>query len=164
MYIIDVQGFQHGKNLEFICKEISIFSTENRTSVHKILRPQTRYQLLDQNIKAQINWNTRHLHGLRWSSSADNLPYRDLRSFIEKNVVEGANVLVKGLEKKKWLQYYLPNNNILDITEYDCNKIKDLMLYNLEFHCKSHWDNRLRCTEQNVFSIHQWYIVNRHKF
>ena len=162
MYIIDVQGFQHKKDLDFTCKEISILNINEGSCIHRIIKPTVSYELLPQNIKKQINWTTAHLNGLQWSTPYDNLPYSDLPAFIKSHVQEReVNIFVKGLEKKRWLQHYLPNNNIIDL--YNCNNIKSLMLNNLEYHCNKHKINSLRCAMQNVYSIYQWYTVNRDK-
>lgn len=165
MYIIDVQGFQHKKDLDFTCKEISILNISDIDScAHGIIKPSIAYEGLAENIKQQINWTTAHLHGLWWSSSYDNLQYNDLPTFISNHVLEREGyVFVKGLEKKRWLEYYLPNNTIVDLFSYNCNKISDLMLSNLNYHCNKHMNNSLRCTKQNVYSIYEWYTVNRDK-
>lgn len=162
MYIIDVQGFQYRKDLNFTCKEISIFNVKDKSCVHRIIRLPISYGQLDNKIKEQVGWTTIHLHGLRWSSYHDNLLYPDLPMFIRKHVSNRETVLVKGLEKKLWLQEYLPNNNIIDLSNY-CNKISDLISSNFEFHCCKHNINSLRCTTQIVYSIYQWYTVNRDK-
>lgn len=163
MFIIDVQGFQYRKDLNFTCKEISIFNVKDESCMHKILRLPISYGQLNNKIKQQIGWITNNLHGLQWSSNNDNLLYRDLPMFIRRQVpYQEESILVKGLEKKLWLQQYLPNNNIIDLSNY-CNKISDLISSNIEFHCKEHNINSLRCTNQIVYSIYQWYTVNRNK-
>jgi hypothetical protein len=109
MYIIDLQGFQYKKELAFTCKEISIFNINDKSCVNRIVKPKIPYKHLRESVKIQIDWTVNHVHGLRWSSSWDNLPYSGLGDFISDSVLdEDQPVLVKGWRKRDgWSLIYL---------------------------------------------------------
>lgn len=162
MYIVDVQGFQYKNVLSFMCKEISILNIENASCEHRLIKMPVNYESFSKDIQQQIDWSTTNIHGLQWSTPYDDdLAYEDLPSFIKTRFVDGASVFVKGLEKKRWLEQYLPNNNILDLDLYNCPRIKDLVSSSFTgVHCNKHYNNELRCTKHIVYSICRWHVQN----
>ena len=71
----------------------------------------------------QTTWNTKHLHGIAWSSGK--LDYEKLFAVFYDIKVMNAEVFAKGLEKFRLLTNLLGQNvEILD--DYGCPKIQDL--------------------------------------
>lgn len=61
------------------------------------------------------------------------------------------------MEIQRWLEQYLPNSVITDLGPYDCSRIKDLMLFRLDYHCNN---NNIINLRLYVFSFYNLYVVN----
>lgn len=168
MFAIDFQGFQY-KTSDFYIREIAIKNLTSECMVRKFIRlPQISG--FDGAFKKQVLWNMRHLHGLSWDGGlADDDNYdedwdnqlrlEDLDAYI-KNIIPGdAVVIVKGLNKKTVLSKFIVNN-IIDVDELNCPKLKILKRknWNTTYHCNYHIYNDLSCAQENVILIGAWYI------
>ena len=72
----------------------------------------------------QTSWNTKHLHGIAWSSGK--LDYEKLFAVFYDIKVTNAEVFAKGLEKCRLLTNLLGQNvELLD--DYGCPKFQDLV-------------------------------------
>ena len=69
-------------------------------------------------------WNTRHLHGIAWSSGK--LDYEKLFAVFYDIKVINAEVFAKGLEKCRLLTSLL-GQNVENLDDYGCPKIQDLV-------------------------------------
>nr|CAI5852438.1 unnamed protein product [Callosobruchus analis] len=137
MFIIDVQGFSCGST--FICKEIAILNVANGTYVHKM------YGVI-----------LRNINGLQWSTCSNEfLNYEQLSEFT-KNTVKDNVVLVKGLEKKKWLERFI-SNRIIDLHDEGCPNLEKLKTIFKSYHCNQHFYNDLHCALENVMFLYNWY-------
>lgn len=164
MFILDCQGFQYSTS-NFLCKEIAIINIENGCVFHQMFEPLIPTDLLNNNFKKQIQWNTNNIHGLSWEnalkSNNDNpikLPFESISMYI-KLIVKNDIVYVKGLEKKTWLARIIANN-IIDLSELGCMSLDSLRSLNLDsftHHCKNHLYNHLRCAKQNVCLLRRWF-------
>jgi hypothetical protein len=107
MFIVDVQGFQHGTS-NFICKEIATINSINGKSDHAMLKLPFDKTLFNHRTEKQWHWLTNNLHGLQWYC---NINYENLLSFIENFINNNNNnnnndnnedivVAVKGAQKK----------------------------------------------------------------
>ena len=74
--------------------------------------------------KKQTTWNTRHLHGIAWSSGK--LEYEKLFAVFYDINVMNAEVFAKGLEKCRPLTSLL-GQNVENLDDYGCPKIQDLV-------------------------------------
>lgn len=155
MYIIDVQGFNYGSD-RYMWKEIAIFNMVTETCKHKFLKMPHQLELFNHTVQKHMNWLFRNLHGLEWDSSGDDfLSYDELSDFI-KSEVKNDVILVKGLEKKRWLETFL-GNQIIDLYEIQCpnlDKLKDVFK---SYHCNQHIYNNLNCSMENVYLLFNWY-------
>ena len=74
--------------------------------------------------KKHTSWNTKHLHGIAWSSGK--LDYEKLfAAFYDKKVLN-AEVFAKGLEKRRLLTNFL-EQNVENLDDYGCPKFQDLV-------------------------------------
>nr|CAI5865162.1 unnamed protein product [Callosobruchus analis] len=144
MFIIDVQGFSCGST--FICKEIAILNVANGTYVHKMM-----------------GYILRNINGLQWSTCSNEfLNYEQLSEFT-KNTVKDNVVLVKGLEKKKWLERFI-SNRIIDLHDEGCPNLEKLKTIFKSYHCNQHFYNDLHCALENVmFSFITGILIVRNK-
>ena len=76
------------------------------------------------NPNKQSTWNTRHLHGLAWSTGK--LEYEKLFAVFYDIKLTNAEVFAKGLEKCRLLTTFL-GQNVENLDDYGCPKIQDLV-------------------------------------
>lgn len=162
MYIVDVQGFQY-KTIPFICKEIAILNTCNKTFHHAILNFPIDQEWMNNQVIKYMNRTTDIQHGLYWNSRNENfLNYEELSKFIVESIPYSDDlVLVKGLIKKNWLQKFI-SNNIVDVFNEGCPKLKQLKKIDNDFHnynCNNHVYSKLQCAQENVYLIFKWYFL-----
>ena len=72
----------------------------------------------------QTTWNTKHLHGIAWSSGK--LDYEKLFAVFYDIKLMNAEVLAKGLEKCRLLITFL-GQNVENMDDYGCPKFQDLV-------------------------------------
>ena len=72
----------------------------------------------------QTTWNTRHLHGVAWSSGK--LDYEKLFAVFYDIKVTNAEVFAEGLGRCRLLTTYL-GQNVENLDDYGCPKIQDLV-------------------------------------
>ena len=72
----------------------------------------------------QTSWNTKHLHGIAWSSGM--LDYEKLFAVFYDMKVMIAEVFAKGLEKCRLFTNLL-GQNVENLDDYACPKIQDLV-------------------------------------
>ena len=72
----------------------------------------------------QTTWNTKHLHGIAWSSGK--LDYEKLFAVFHDIKVMNAEVFAKRLEKCRLLTNLL-GQNVENLDDYGCPKIQDLV-------------------------------------
>ena len=107
----------------------------------------------------QTTWNTKHLHGLAWSSGK--LDYEKLFAVFYDIKLMNAEVFAKGYEKCRLLISLLGQNvEILD--DYGCPKIQDLAgegEVNSSWICSSYTfrhKTRLHCAERKAKVYGEW--------
>ena len=72
----------------------------------------------------QTTWNTKHLHGIAWSSGK--LDYEKFFAVFYDIKVMNAEVFAKGFEKYRLLSNLL-GQNVESLDDYGCPKIQDLV-------------------------------------
>ena len=104
----------------------------------------------------QTTWNTRHLHGIAWSSGK--LEYDKLFAVFYDIKVMNAEVFAKGLEKCKLLTSLL-GQNVENLDDYGCPKIQDLVKGNSLWNCSSYpfrHKTRFHCAERKTKVYGEW--------
>ena len=103
----------------------------------------------------QTTWNTRHLHGIAWSSGK--LDYEKLFAVFYDIKVMNAEVFAKGLEKCRLLTTLL-GQTVENLDDYGCPKIQDLVTNSLWI-CSSYpfrHKTRLHCAERKAKVYGDW--------
>ena len=104
----------------------------------------------------QTTWNTRHLHGIAWSSGK--LDYEKLFAVFYDIKVMNAEVFAKGLEKCRLLTTFL-GQNVENLVDYGCPKIQDLFKTDSLWTCSSYLfrhKTRLQCAERKAKVYGEW--------
>ena len=104
----------------------------------------------------QTTWNTSHLHGIAWSSGK--LDYEKLSAVFYDIKVMNAEVFVKGLEKCRLLATFL-GQNVENLDDYGCPKIRDLVKNDSLWKCSSYpfrHKTRLHCAERKAKVYGEW--------
>ena len=104
----------------------------------------------------QTTWNTRHLHGIAWSSGK--LDYDKLFAIFYDIKVTNAEVFAKGLEKCTLLTSLL-GQNVENLDDYGCPKIQDVVKGNSLWNCSSYpfrHKTRLHCAERKAKMYGEW--------
>ena len=95
-------------------------------------------------------WNTRHLHGIAWSSGK--LDYEKLFAVLYDIKLSNAEVFAKGLEKCRLLTS-LPGQNVENSDDYGCPKFQDLVKTDSLWICSNYpfrHKTRLHCAERKA--------------
>ena len=104
----------------------------------------------------QTSWNTKHLHGIAWSSGK--LDYDKLLAVFHDVKVMNAEVFAKGLEKCRLLTTFL-GQNVENSDDYDCPKIQDLVKTESLWICSNYpfrHKRRLLCAERKAKVYGEW--------
>ena len=104
----------------------------------------------------QTSWNTKHLHGIAWSSGK--LDYEKLFAVFYDIKVMNAEVFAKGLEKCRLLANLL-GQNVENLDDYGCPKILDLIKTDSSWICSSYTfrhKTRLHCAERKAKVYGEW--------
>ena len=108
--------------------------------------------------KKRTSWNTKHLHGVAWSSGK--LDYQKLFAVFYDIRVMNAEVFAKGLEKCRLLRNLL-GQNVEKLDDYDCRKTQDLVKTDNLWICSSYLfrhKTRLHCAERKAKVYGEWAI------
>ena len=104
----------------------------------------------------QTTWNTKHLHGIAWSSGK--LDYEKLFAVFYDIKVMNAEVFAKGLEKCRLLTNLL-GQNVENLVDYGCPKLQDLVktdrLWIRSSYLFRH-KTRLHCAERKAKVYGEW--------
>ena len=104
----------------------------------------------------QTTWNTRHLHGIAWSSGK--LEYEKLFSVFCDIKVMNAEVFAKGLEKCRLLTSLL-GQNVENLDDYGCPKIQDPVKTDSLWNCSSYpfrQKTKFRCAARKAKLYGDW--------
>ena len=98
----------------------------------------------------QTSWNTKHLHGIAWSSGK--LDYEKLFAVFYDIKVMNAEVFAEGLEKCRLLTRLL-GQNVKNLDDYGFPKIQDLVKTDSLWICSNYpfrYKTRLHCAERKA--------------
>ena len=104
----------------------------------------------------QTSWNTKHLHGIAWSSGK--LDYEKLFAVFYDIKVMNAEVFAKGFEKCRLLSTLL-GQNVEILNDYGCPKTHDLVKTDSLWICFSYpfrHKTRLHCAERKAKVYGEW--------
>ena len=104
----------------------------------------------------QTSWNTKHLHGLAWSSGK--LDYDTLFAVIYDIKVMNAEVSAKVFEKCRLLTNLL-GRNVENLDDYGCPEIQDLVKTDSSWISSSYLfrqKTRLHCAERKAKVYGDW--------
>ena len=105
-FIIDFEGFKQSFN-NFVFKEVAIMVLEEDsipTVYH--FKPPTQWEDLSEEDKCSSRWLERNFHGILYSSGE--ITYDKLEETLKAALSNAEKIVVKSLQKKKWLQDLLP--------------------------------------------------------
>lgn len=152
---VDIQGFKNAEN-EFIVKELAL-ATSEYTQVF-LIKPPYPYRYLTEVEKKRVQWIENNL-GYRWGEG--HVDFLQFKSII-KPYLQNKLLIVKGLEKVKWLKELCENCAITNIEEKGCPNLKQLFemfkSYLNDFTCIIHKSN---CALRNVLCIKKWFKDNQ---
>ena len=121
-YIVDVQGFKRPFNA-FTFKEIAITEvTDDVMPVVYLFDPPYQWTSLPKKFQCENSWLTRNYHGLHWE--AGEIPYADVQEVVRHKFRHASKVYVKGLEKKKWIESFVPY--VYNLEDFGCPSLKNL--------------------------------------
>ena len=106
----------------------------------------------------QTTWNTKHLHGIAWSSGK--LEYEKLFTVFYDIKTMNAEVWAKGFEKCRLLTRLL-GPDVESLVDYGCPKNRDLVKANNSWICCSfpfRHQIRLHCAERKANVYGEWAI------
>lgn len=155
--IIDIQGFKDYNN-DFIVKEIVIL--ESNTFHYFLVRPPFPFEYLSNEEKRTVKWVERN-HGILWREGVTDY-------YIIKNLVEPLMrmkiILVKGVEKIKWLKEFCYDCTIINLEDFNCPsffELYKLYSHDNERNCVHHKTNN--CAVTHVKLLKKWIIDNKIK-
>lgn len=119
-FILDFQGFKNEK--EFIIKELAIISTDGQIYELHLFLPPYSFHELSKNVRNQVHWVEKHLHGLYWSSGFKQ--YSQLKDILKQIGIKG-NIYVKGTEKQTIISQILSGFDVkvINLEELGCPKL-----------------------------------------
>lgn len=151
--VVDVQGFKNSNN-EFIIKEFA-YCTLEYTQVF-LIKPPYRFSKLSDKEKELVKW-VEHSRGIYWNQG--HIDYREFQRII-KPILTHKLVIVKGLEKTKWVEDLCHECNIINIESKGCPNLcmlKTKYVNNLTYNCFIH---KKSCALANVIYVKKWCIDN----
>ena len=150
--VVDIQGFISEK--KFYAKEMAIFDGTRMN--HYLFEESIGYHDLSKSDKKQVQYVTRNVHGLPYSSGC--IPYKRLNDILKTHIFDTTDVVyVRGHQKK----------NLLDVAtkEEDCNlEIIDVAVtypdapkFNREAPlCMNHNPGLYMCSIRNCHVLYDW--------
>lgn len=166
VFIVDMQGFQYGSQ-NFLCKEIAILRTENNYTIHKIIKMPYDLSVYNNSFRRHMNWTTKNFHGLQWGTNDDSddgfndgehaednlLPQEEISEFIKSVIPMEAIILVKGLQKKNYLNKFI-ENEIVDVSERNYPPLAALKEFGKSKTCAHHINSEYSCSLENVHNLY----------
>lgn len=149
---VDVQGFKNDQN-QFIIKELALCTTEI-TQVY-LIKPPYPFSKLTSDEKKRVRWIERN-RGITWSEG--NIDYREFKRIIIP-ILQNKTIIMKGLEKQKWIKDLCENCYLIDIEDRGSPSFSVLCKTFCElkntFNCVNHKEE---CALKSVMCIKKWYL------
>lgn len=147
--IVDMQGFKDFKN-QFILKEFAILI--NGCTQTFLVKPPYSFTNLSSEEKKRVRWLENN-RGIYWSEGF--IDYREFKRTI-RPYLKNKKILVKGLEKIKWIESLHENCEIVELGENGCPnflKLSEVYGNTGNLICVHH--NKI-CALKNVNLIEKW--------
>lgn len=163
--IVDVQCILGINNIYYI-KELSIMDADLNScaSQHYIVKSPGEYQ--NARSRSVNNWLFRNYHQL--SLDCGDVEYSELERIF--NSLTYSCIYVKGEQKQKMIQNYLPNVEIIDLLQLGCPRLNQLCininqiplsLASSVVCCLYHKNlNYTKCSYNRIFKLKQWFLNN----
>lgn len=151
--VLDIQCFKLDK--ELIVKEFAC--TDGFSVKHVTFKPPFPFRCLrNGHAKRSVCWLEQKYHGLSWSSG--NVKLCELRAILQRLSQIYEVLYVKGRQKQKFLQHFVPNvENIEDY--YD--DVPSLRNFTQIPACFDHDLEKCHCALRNVYMLHK-YLMTKH--
>lgn len=121
--VLDFEEFQLSSG-RFIVKELAVHAVNDETFRGRwLFKPPYAFDCLDRQKQQTYSWITRHLHNMDWNSGE--LPYESLRCVLSVIFQMFPYIYVKGMEKKKFLEF-LSHRDIINLDDFECPKVNEL--------------------------------------
>lgn len=149
---VDIQGFKDCQN-NFIIKEFAL-STKEFTLVY-LIKPPYSYLKLSSDEKRRVKWIEKN-RGIYWSEG--NIDYREFKRLVIP-ILQNRTIIMKGLEKQKWIKELCDNCFLIDIEEKGSPNFASL--YESYCECKSSFNcfsHKNACALKNAICIKKWYL------
>ena len=107
----------------------------------------------------QTSWNTKHLHGIAWSSGK--LDYEKMFAVFYDIKVMNGEVFAEGLEKSEKCRLFTTflGQNVENLDDYDCPKIQYIVKTESLWICSNYplrHKTRLHCAERKAKVYGEW--------
>lgn len=121
-FVIDIQGF-HGKNGEFLPKEIAVVGVDYTVDAHWIIKPPYRFCELGYAFSTANTYLSCHEHGIEWFDGESNLEdvYKTLRDVARRAL----QIYAWGSTNQKLLQQVL-SRRVINLQDLHCPSYKNL--------------------------------------
>lgn len=151
---VDMQGFVSNK--KFHLKEICVL-TKN-TIFHDFVKPPFPKSQLNRKDKKQAEWLTNEYHGLEWDTGY--ITRQELINTIAP-ILKGKILLVKGLQKKQWMEDLMTNIVCINMEDIGCKlKLSEEVVWPKRFVCmkhkRPHWSH---CARNNAVLMKTWFYT-----
>ena len=105
-YVIDIQGFRRSRNL-FVLKELAFAAVGKATQGSVIIfKPPCKWSHLLESEQKTNRYLVDNFHGIEWEYGW--AEFTDIVKVLQESLKDAHKIMVKGLEKKRWLQELLP--------------------------------------------------------
>lgn len=123
-FIADIQFFR-GNEKEIIVKSFSFCKLFNDDIVqHFIFKAPFDFQKLNLTRRREVANVTMNFHHLDWDDGF--IDYNQVVKIIRSSLSPASEIIVKGLEKEKYLNSLLPTKTCYNIENLDCPNLKSL--------------------------------------
>ena len=102
-------------------------------------------------------WLQRNYHGIPWNSG--DVPYEKASEILRNNLQHADIIYVKGLEKIKWLKYFIGEFcNIVNLDDFDYPSLRK---FRKKSPCSQHCSvSEFNCAMENVKLLKSWLHLN----
>lgn len=152
--VLDIQ-FVVGNKQQYFAKELAILQNGRLTPDVYYLKPPYPLEELDAKAKWQNEFTCRNINGLDWD--VGDLDYNELKNVLSS--LTGRTIYVKGEQKEKFIQKYLPQSTA--VINLDIPRLKNLQQFKVP--CKIHTEEQFpaRCAVQNCTNIYLYMLINK---
>ena len=155
--VCDIQGFR-GFNNDFIVKEVAFLTTSGSMAQSIVFKPPYPHSILPDTQQKVATWVKNFCHGMDWDDGYT--PYDELSNVFNKILEPYNAILVKGSEKKTFIENILHGKNVSvrNMDDILCPRIDDLRKQTSFQKCFYHSKIADQCASENVRLLLNWYV------